>query len=220
MSLAIYSLTDKAAQIDQPFAMVLLGLIGDIGVHLYVAQGQMDWHKHIDEDELFIVHEGGLRIDSELGKNTLYPEEALLVPKGVGHRSQSALRSVVLLFRQQILPERKNGHRNYLVTEGREPLAKARLSSFANENSQAFEPTTVAMMEGYRLTFFRANGFGPAETCPSGGTLLYVTQGAIGLELDDGGARLEQGQLTILPPHTTYKLHAAQPAMVLKFEHE
>ncbi|HLB49695.1 MAG TPA: hypothetical protein VJL59_21985, partial [Anaerolineales bacterium] len=61
MSLAIYSLTDKAAQIDQPFAMVLLGLIGDIGVHLYVAQGQMDWHKHIDEDELFIVHEGGLR---------------------------------------------------------------------------------------------------------------------------------------------------------------
>jgi len=220
MSLAIYSLTDKAAQIDQPFAMVLLGLIGDIGVHLYVAQGQMDWHKHIDEDELFIVHEGGLRIDSELGKNTLYPEEALLVPKGVGHRSQSALRSVVLLFRQQILPERKNGHRNYLVTEGREPLAKARLSAFANENSQSFEPATIATMEGYRLSFFRANGFGPAQTSPTGGTLLYVTQGAIGIELDDGGARLEQGQLTLLPPQTTYKLHAAQPAMVLKFEHE
>lgn len=217
MPLTIYSLSDKAQRIDQPFAMVLLGLVGDVGVHLYVAQGQLDWHKHIDEDELFIVHEGGLRIESELGKNMLYPEEALLVPKGVGHRSQSALRSVVLLLRQQILPERKNGHRNYLVTDGREPLAKARLSGFANEKSQPYQPATAAMMEGHRLSVFLANGFSPPETSPGGGALLYVTQGAIGIELDDGGARLEQGHLTIIPPNTPHRLHAAQPAVVVRF---
>src|SRR3990172_4331581 len=115
MSVAVYSLTDKAARIDQPFAMVLLGLIGDIGVHLYVAQGQLDWHKHIDEDELFLVHDGAIDLDTELGSTVLYNEEAMLVPKGIGHQSKSALRSVVILFRQQILPERKNGHRNYIV---------------------------------------------------------------------------------------------------------
>src|SRR5574341_118666 len=166
MSLTVHTLADTAARIDQPFALVILGLVGDIGVHLYVAQGQLDWHKHIDEDELFLVHEGGLRIDSELGKNTLYPEEALLVPKGVSHRSHSALRSVVLLFRQQVMPDRKNGRRNYLVTGDEKPLSKARLSSFVDVGSTAYQPATVAMMEGYRLCVCAANGFGPAETSP------------------------------------------------------
>jgi mannose-6-phosphate isomerase-like protein (cupin superfamily) len=215
----VHTLAETAARIDQPFALVILGLIGDIGVHLYVAQGELDWHKHIDEDELFLVHEGGLRIDSELGKNTLYPEEALLVPKGVGHRSQSALRSVVLLFRQQVMPDRKNGHRRYLVTDSQQPLSKARLPGLINQEAAPFEPAQVAMVEAYCLTVFAASGFGPAQTSPPGGTLLYVTEGAIGVELNDGGARLEQGQLTLLLAQTSYKLHAAQPSRVVRFEH-
>lgn len=218
MPLTVHTLADTASRIDQPFALVILGLVGDMGVHLYVAQGELDWHKHIDEDELFLVHEGGLRIDSELGKNTLYPEEALLVPKGVGHRSQSALRSVVLLFRQQVMPDRKNGRRHYLVTGDERPLSKARLSSFADQNAAAFQPATVATIEGYCLTVFAASGFGPAQTALPGGTLLYVTEGAVGIELNEGGARLEQGQLTILLAQTSYKLHAAQPSRVVKFE--
>jgi len=220
MLLAIHSLAERAERIDQPFALVLLGLIGDMGAHLYVAQGQLDWHKHIDEDEIFLVHEGSLRLETELGKATLYPNEAMLIPKGVAHRSQSALRSVVILFRQQVLPQRKNGHRNYLVTDDSAPLVKARLSGFANESSRPFEPAAVAMMEGHCLSAFLANGFGSSQTSPASGTLLYAIQGAVGIELDEGGARLEQGQLTILPPRTSYKLHAAQPAMVVRFERE
>jgi mannose-6-phosphate isomerase-like protein (cupin superfamily) len=207
-----------ANRIDQPFALLTLGLVGDVGVHLYVAQGGLDWHKHIDEDELFLVHEGGLRIESELGKNTLYAEEALLVPKGVSHRSQSALRSIVLLFRQQVMPERKNGHRTYLVTEGREPLAKCRLNELVNKNPPPYEPATVAMLEGFRLSVCLANGFGPAESAPNSGALLYLTHGALGIELNDGGARLEAGEATLIPPRTAYKLHAPQPAVLVKFE--
>jgi len=218
MVFTIHTLSATAARIDQPFALVTLGLVGDIGVHLYVAQGQLDWHKHLDEDEIFLVHEGGLRIESELGKNILYPEEVLLVPKGVGHRSQSALRSVILLFRQQVMPDRKNGHRNYLVTDDREPLAKARLSGFANENSQPYTPQVIALIEGYGLSAFIANGFGPNETAPAGGALLYVPQGSVGLELEAGGARLEAGQLTLLDARLPYKLHATQPTLVVKFE--
>jgi homogentisate 1,2-dioxygenase len=220
MALVVHDLAETANRIDQPFALVTLGLVGDIGVHTYVAQGQMDWHKHIDEDEIFVVHEGGLRLETELGKNTLYPQELLLIPKGVGHRSASALRSIVLLFRQQIMPERKNGHRTYLVTDDREPLSKIRLSTFVNENSPAYQPQHMATLEGYALSGFVANGFGPRQTSSGGGTLLYVVQGTLGLELDDGGLRLETGQVTILPADLAYKLQATQYTLVIQFEHE
>jgi len=221
MSLTIYTLATMAARIDQPYSLVAVGLVGHIGINVSVAQGQIDWHKHIDEDELFLVHEGGLRVETELGKSLLHPGELLMVPKGVGHRSSSALRSTILLFRQQILPERKNGYRTYLVTEEREPLAKARLGDFINENSEPYKAVTVAGIEGYQLSFFLANGFGPEAEVPNGGSLLYVTQGALGLEFDEGGGtRLDEGQLTILPPRLAYKMQAIPETCVIKFEHE
>lgn len=220
MSFAIYTLATMAARIDQPFSLITVGLVGHIGINVTVAQGQVDWHKHIDEDELFFVHEGGLRVETELGKTLLHPQELLLVPKGVGHRSNSALRSTILLFRQQVLPERKNGYRTYLITEDREPLAKAKLSNFVNENSEPYHESIAAAIEGYKLSVFLANGFGPEQEVPRSGTLLYVTQGGLGLEIEGGGVRLDQGQLTILPPHITYKIQAPQPSVVVKFEHE
>lgn len=221
MSFAIYSLATMAARIDQPYSMVTVGLVGHIGVNVTVAQGQVDWHKHIDEDELFLVHEGGLRVETELGKSLLYPSDLLLVPKGVGHKSSSSLRSTIIIFRQQILPERKNGYRTYLVTDDREPLAKAQLSSFVNENSEPYVAATAAAIEGFQLSVFLASGFGSTEDTPNSGTLLYVTQGALGLELNEGGGiRLDDGQLTILPPHTRYKMQATTPTVVVKFEHE
>ncbi|MEK7325249.1 MAG: hypothetical protein AAB217_08360, partial [Chloroflexota bacterium] len=78
MTLTIHPLSAIAARIDQPFSLISLGLVGDVGVHLYVAQGQLDWHKHIDEDELFLVHDGAVDLDTELGSTVLYNEEAML----------------------------------------------------------------------------------------------------------------------------------------------
>lgn len=218
MPAVIHKLAEIAARIDQPFALVSLGLVGDIGVHLYTAQGQLEWHKHIDEDELFLVYEGAVRLETELGSTTLYAEEAMLVPKGIGHRSSSALRSVVLLFRQQILAERKNGRRNYLVTDHERRLAKTRLGAGAVEHAPAYEPLTVAVIEGYKLSESAASDFGPEEQTPAGGAMLYALRGAIGVEMQSGGLHLNAGELTIIPSQTAYKLHAAAPALVVKFE--
>lgn len=220
MALTIHTPLAIAARVDHPFSLISLGLVGDISLNLYVAQGQMAWHKHIDEDELFMVHEGALQIESELGTTTLYAEEAMLVPKGVGHRSSSAMRSIVLLFRQQILPERKNGHRSYLVMGDETPLAKVKLGLLAQGLDQPYAAQPVAMIEGYQLAVIMARDFGPAGTARSGGTMIYALRESIGIELDPGGTRLAQGQLTILPAQMPYKLHCAKPAVAVKFEHE
>lgn len=220
MSLPIHSLSDIAGRIDQPFSLVALGLVGDVGVHLYVAQGQLNWHKHIDEDELFLVHEGAVQIETELGSATLHAEEAMLVPKGVGHRSGSARRSVVLLIRQQVFPERKNGHRNYLVTEKETTLEKIRVGQAAAPTARPFEPVTLLKLDDYGLSVFVALASGPAQNSKAGGALLYALRGAVNIEMGDGLAPLQAGQLAILPSHTAYQLHCAQPAVVVKFERE
>lgn len=207
-----------AARMAQPFALVTVGLVGSVGVNVYVAQGQLDWHKHIDEDELFLVHEGGLRVETERGRATLQPREVLLVPKGVGHRSSSALRSTVILLREQILAERKNGHRTYLVTDGDEALAKARLDGLVNAQSEPYRPATAAVLDGYPLSVFLADGPAPETEAPGTGTLLYAVDGALVIGLADGPLTLSGGQFTILPPHTRYSLSAPAPATIVKFE--
>src|SRR5713226_3864775 len=99
MALDVVSLAQAANKLDHPFRVVQVASIGDLALSIFVCQGQVNWHRHMDEDELFLVHEGVVAIDTERGRLTLHSEELVVVPKGVGHRSGSQLRSIVLLFR-------------------------------------------------------------------------------------------------------------------------
>jgi len=61
-----------------------------------------------------------------------------------------------------------------------------------------------------------AQGFGPQEAAPGHGALWFAVRGSAGIETAAGaGARLEAGELTVVPAGVRYRLHAAQPALVL-----
>src|SRR5258706_12266589 len=115
MTLEKVNLAEAANRIEQPFRVVQLATIGDLALSVYVCQGQVNWHRHLDEDELFLVHEGVVALDTERGRLTLHSEELAGVPKGGGHRSGSPLRSVVVLVRPIVLTNRTNGHRHGMV---------------------------------------------------------------------------------------------------------
>src|SRR5438270_13610958 len=107
MALDVIKLAEATKKLDQPFRVVQLVSIGDLALSVFVCQGQVNWHKHLDEDELFLVHEGVVAVDTQRGRLTLHSEELVVVPKGVGHRTGSQLRSVVLLVRPAVLTNRK-----------------------------------------------------------------------------------------------------------------
>ena len=65
-------------------------------VRLGVFQGEYHWHKHNNDDEFFYV-EGQLLIDLEGRTVTLEPRQALVVPKGIMHRTRAPQRTVVLM---------------------------------------------------------------------------------------------------------------------------
>jgi mannose-6-phosphate isomerase-like protein (cupin superfamily) len=56
------------------------------------------WHKHDDEDELFLVEEGKLFVDLEGKTIELLPHQAFVVPKGTMHRTRAPKRTVVLMM--------------------------------------------------------------------------------------------------------------------------
>ena len=47
--------------------------------------GEMDWHRHADEDELFWVLRGRLRLEFRDGAAELSPGQCCVVPRGVEH---------------------------------------------------------------------------------------------------------------------------------------
>lgn len=62
-------------------------------------EGEFHWHKHDKEDEVFFVLEGKLFVDVE-GKGTfeLDKHRAVMVPRGVVHRTRVKERTVVLMI--------------------------------------------------------------------------------------------------------------------------
>lgn len=93
-------LIDIAAEAaaHEPWFNQTLTTVNDSVVRVGIFKGEFHWHKHDDQDELFVVLEGQLLLDIE-GQDTvtLNMHQGYTVPKGVVHRTRSPERSVVLM---------------------------------------------------------------------------------------------------------------------------
>ena len=75
-----------------------LSQVNDCVVRLGILEGEFHWHKHNEEDELFFVLDGRLLIDLEGRTVTLGPQQGLMVPKGVNHRTRAPEKTVLLMM--------------------------------------------------------------------------------------------------------------------------
>jgi mannose-6-phosphate isomerase-like protein (cupin superfamily) len=85
----------------EPWSNQTLCQVGDTVVRLGVVQGEFHWHKHENQDELFLVLDGLFRIEVE-GRPTieLGPRDAYLVPRGIRHRPVAPISTAVLMIEQ------------------------------------------------------------------------------------------------------------------------
>ena len=138
------NVSQAAAELDKPFSMMNVAFVGDIVISVYICQGMLEWHKHLDNDELFWVDEGTILLESEWGEVRLRPGELAVVPKGVGHRSSSGLRASVLLLRCGFIPNRKNGRRRLYTIAGEAKLKHISLQGVVQRLVLPFQFQTVA----------------------------------------------------------------------------
>lgn len=93
------SLSEKFAAFSERWSPKVVGELNGQQVKLVKLQGEFVWHHHADEDELFLVHRGRLRIEIrgraplELG-----PGDFAIVPRGVEHRPVADEEAEVVLF--------------------------------------------------------------------------------------------------------------------------
>lgn len=77
--------TDAAARLDELWSPRVLAAVDDALVKVAKVHGSLTWHSHADEDELFYVLRGSLRIELEDGAVELGAGQMCVVPKGVRH---------------------------------------------------------------------------------------------------------------------------------------
>lgn len=64
----------------------IVGRVNDQYLKVAKFKGEFVWHSHEDEDELFHIVKGRMRMDFEDGSVELGEGDILTVPKGVQHR--------------------------------------------------------------------------------------------------------------------------------------
>jgi mannose-6-phosphate isomerase-like protein (cupin superfamily) len=80
------NLAEKFARFTDQWSPKIVADLNDSHVKLAKVQGEFVWHRHAEEDELFIVVEGELTIELRDGQVTLGPGEMVVIPRGVEHR--------------------------------------------------------------------------------------------------------------------------------------
>jgi mannose-6-phosphate isomerase-like protein (cupin superfamily) len=94
-------LTAAFAAITAYWSPVVIGELNGQQVKAVKFRGEFHWHRHAAEDEMFLVHRGGFRMELrdpveravELGAG-----EFLIVPRGVEHRPVADEEVEVVLF--------------------------------------------------------------------------------------------------------------------------
>ena len=93
--------------------------VDDAYIKVAKVHGSLAWHSHEDEDELFLVLKGHLRIEMESGSVELDEGDMFVVPKGVRHNPVAEDECHLMLI------ERKSTlHTGDVVTEKTRSLAE------------------------------------------------------------------------------------------------
>lgn len=79
------NLTEKLALINDYWNPRIIGELNDCYVKIVKLQGEFIWHHHENEDELFLIMKGTLRMRLRERDVLLKEGDFLIVPKGVEH---------------------------------------------------------------------------------------------------------------------------------------
>lgn len=82
-------LEEKYNQFQEHWTPKIIAELNGQYVKLAKVQGEMIWHSHSEEDELFMVQKGTLIMDFRDHTEVIQEGEILVVPKGVEHRPRT-----------------------------------------------------------------------------------------------------------------------------------
>jgi mannose-6-phosphate isomerase-like protein (cupin superfamily) len=98
MAIEKVNISQKLSTFGEHWSPKLVGEVDDFAVKVVKLQGEFIWHHHHNEDELFWVIQGQLKILLREGEVVLNPGEFVIIPKGVEHKPVADEEVHVVLF--------------------------------------------------------------------------------------------------------------------------
>ena len=92
------NLDDMFARITEHWSPRIIAELNGQHVKLAKLQGEFVWHQHEQEDEMFLVHRGMLRMEFRDRSVELAAGDFLVVPRGVEHRPVAPDEVHLILF--------------------------------------------------------------------------------------------------------------------------
>lgn len=92
------NLQEKFSQFNEHWSPKIIGELNDQQVKIAKVKGEFVWHDHANEDELFMIIKGQLKIVLEKKEVTLDKGEIFIVPRGVQHKPIAEEECWILLF--------------------------------------------------------------------------------------------------------------------------
>ena len=92
------NVAEKFQQINEYWKPYIVGELNGQLVKLDKLKGEFVWHKHENEDEMFLAVKGRFRIDFRDKHVQVEEGEFIIVPRGVEHRPVAEEEAHVLLF--------------------------------------------------------------------------------------------------------------------------
>ncbi len=92
------NLQQKLSLFSEHWSPKIVGELNGQHVKLAKLKGEFVWHKHQNEDELFFVIKGSLKMEYRDKTVVINENEFLIVPKGIEHRPVADEEVSIMLF--------------------------------------------------------------------------------------------------------------------------
>ena len=94
----LVNISEKLSLFDDHWNPRIVGELNGQHVKLAKLKGEFIWHKHDEEDELFYVLQGVLKMEFRDKTVTIKANEFLIVPRGVEHKPVAEEEVSLMLF--------------------------------------------------------------------------------------------------------------------------
>jgi len=98
----VININQKLSLFNDHWSPKVIGELNGQAVKLAKLQGEFVWHDHKDEDELFYIIKGTLKIEFRDRTEVLNPGEMLIIPRGVEHKPIAEEEEVHLMLFEPI----------------------------------------------------------------------------------------------------------------------
>ena len=104
MTIRAVNLSEKLGMFSEHWSPKIVSEFNGHDVMVVKVKGEFVWHSHEETDDFFLVLDGVVTIETELGNVTLKPGELYVVPKGVKHRPVAQEEAHILLIEPKGTP--------------------------------------------------------------------------------------------------------------------